>query len=176
MRKRSEKELNRIDEVQFKNRKKMPIVVALDNVRSLHNVGAIFRCCDAFAVEKILLLGITGYPPRPEIEKTALGATQTVPWTYHRHAKPILEKYKKNYEILPVEQTTQSIPPQEALRFGKTKKVLVFGHEVKGISEAVLSLAERSLEIPQFGTKHSLNVSVSAGIVLWEAAQIHLIP
>jgi 23S rRNA (guanosine2251-2'-O)-methyltransferase len=162
-------ELGRMSVDQFKDSEKLPVVIVLDNVRSLHNVGSAFRTADAFRIEKIILTGITGTPPHREIEKTALGATQSVAWSYEEATSTALQKLKsEDYLITLVEQTSES---QALHRFeiseGK-KYCLVFGNEVNGISEDCLPLADGSLEIPQFGTKHSLNVSVCLGIVAWE--------
>ena len=179
-RKLRNEELNRPSPAQFKDNKKIPVVVALDDVRSLHNVGAIFRCCDAFAVERLLLCGITGTPPRKEISKTALGADESVAWEYHADILQVLHIYrKKHYGIICIEQTTRSQSlykafPQKTRTSPKPQQqLLIFGHETRGISENVVQTADESIHIPQFGTKHSLNVSVSAGIVLWELAKQH---
>lgn len=171
MRKLSLDELNRIDPEKYKDARKTPVVVLLDNIRSMHNVGSAFRTCDAFKIEKIHLCGITARPPHREIHKTALGATDTVDWQYHAQVKEAVENIRKDYEIILVEQTTESVPLQQFKPEADKKYCLVFGNEVFGISDDILPLADKSIEIPQFGTKHSLNVSVSLGIVVWDIYQ-----
>lgn len=169
-------ELNRLSVDEFKNIKKTSIIVVLDNVRSLHNVGSFFRTADAFQIEKIYLCGITGTPPNREIHKTALGATESIEWTYAKAAVDFLPALKnEGYQILSIEQTDKSIPLQD-FSIDKTGKfVLIFGNEVYGVSEDVIKLSDHAIEIPQFGTKHSFNVSVTGGIVLWDFfRRIHL--
>ena len=169
MKKLKLEELGRISVNQFKNADKIPVCILLDNVRSLHNVGSAFRTADAFLIEKIILTGITGKPPHREIEKTALGATQSVDWSYVEDSKEAVEHLKKNgYTIVAVEQTTESIPLQKFSVHENEKVCLVFGNEIRGVSEAVIAEADVALEIPQHGTKHSLNISVCLGIVVWE--------
>lgn len=162
-------ELGRIDIETFKTTEKTPLVVVLDNVRSMHNVGAIFRTADAFLVEKIVLCGITPQPPHREIHKAALGATESVEWEYFNSSIEALQILKQNgFEVVGVEQTTDSQMITEFL-FDKNKKyALVLGNEVEGISDEILPICDVFLEIPQLGTKHSLNVSVCGGIVMWE--------
>lgn len=172
MRKLSMEELNRIDIDSFKNQTKVPIVVVLDNVRSMHNVGSTFRTADGFAIEKILLCGITGAPPHREIEKTALGATQSVDWEHHRNTVAAVQQLKKeDYTILAVEQAAESTALQHIDIQPNKKYALVFGNEVHGVSDDVMQIVDGCIEIPQFGTKHSLNVSVTIGIVLWQFIQ-----
>lgn len=171
MRKLNLDELNRIDPEGYKTAQKIPLVVVLDNIRSMHNVGSAFRTCDAFRVEKIYLCGITAKPPHRDIHKTALGATETVSWEYHKNIKELVEEIGRDYKIILVEQTTHSLKLQKFKPDRGEKYCLVFGNEVFGISEEVIPLANQSIEIPQFGTKHSLNVSVSIGIVLWDMYQ-----
>ena len=172
MRKLSMEELNRTDIDSFKEQKKTPVVVVLDNIRSMHNVGSTFRTADGFAIEKIVLCGITGTPPHREIEKTALGATQSVEWVYHHDTKNAIQDLKQEqYTILAVEQTTGSMLLQEIEVQPDKKYALVFGNEVHGVSDEVMELVDGAIEIPQFGTKHSLNVSVAIGIVLWQFVQ-----
>jgi 23S rRNA (guanosine2251-2'-O)-methyltransferase len=162
-------ELGRISVDQFKDSEKLPVVLVLDNVRSLHNVGSAFRTGDAFRVEKIILTGITGTPPHREIEKTALGATLSVSWQYEEHTTVALRKLRaEGYVVVLVEQTSSSQALHQFDISDTKKYCLVFGNEVNGISEECIPLADASLEIPQFGTKHSLNVSVCLGIVAWE--------
>ncbi|HTX89149.1 MAG TPA: RNA methyltransferase [Bacteroidales bacterium] len=169
MRKLTTEELNRLSVENFKASPKLPVVLVLDQVRSHFNVGSVFRTADAFRAEAIHLCGITGTPPHREIHKTALGATDSVHWEYYPSTKDSLSILKKKgYRIFAVEQTDASIPLQK-FDPGKTGKIaLVFGNEVRGIEEEALAMTEGSIEIPQYGTKHSLNLSVTAGIVLWE--------
>jgi tRNA G18 (ribose-2'-O)-methylase SpoU len=162
-------ELGRISVDQFKNADKLPVTILLDNVRSLHNVGSAFRTADAFLVEKIILTGITGRPPHREIEKTALGATESVEWSYFEKAEHAVDALKENgYKIIAVEQTSESIPLQKYQASDSEKICLVFGNEINGVSELVIDKVDVALEIPQRGTKHSLNISVCIGIVIWE--------
>jgi tRNA G18 (ribose-2'-O)-methylase SpoU len=162
-------ELGRISIDQFKESEKIPVCILLDNIRSLHNVGSAFRTADAFRVEKIYLTGITGTPPHREIQKTALGATESVDWEYvESPAAAIAELKRKGYQIVIVEQTTDSIPLQTFSGQAGVKYCLVFGNEVEGVSEEAIELGDVALEIPQLGTKHSLNISVCLGIVLWD--------
>lgn len=169
MKKLKLEELGRISIDQFKIAEKLPICIVLDNIRSLHNVGSAFRSADAFRIEKIYLAGITGTPPHREIQKTALGATESVPWEYSDQPSEIVRQLKeRGYEIVIVEQTSASIPLQKFQPAVAKKYCLVFGNEVNGVSEAVIAMGDTALEVPQEGTKHSLNVSVCMGIVLWE--------
>lgn len=169
MRKLKLDELNRASVSEFKRQEKLPIVVVLDNVRSMHNVGSIFRTCDGFAVEKIYLCGITGQPPHREIEKTALGATQSIDWTYFADpTQAIRELRDKSYMIIAIEQAEKSIILNEFSLENDKKYALIFGNEVNGVSDEVMKMIDTCIEIPQFGTKHSFNIVVSAGIVLWD--------
>jgi tRNA G18 (ribose-2'-O)-methylase SpoU len=169
MKKLKLEELGRLSVDQFRQTEKLPVTILLDNVRSLHNVGSAFRTADAFRIEKIYLTGITGTPPHREIHKTALGATDSVAWEYAEHpASAILELKRNHYTILVVEQTTESMPLHQFNPNPGNNYCLVFGNEVDGVSEEVLHLADKALEIPQEGTKHSLNISVCVGIVVWE--------
>jgi rRNA methylases len=168
MKKLKLEELGRIPAVAYKDAEKMPVVIVLDNVRSLHNVGSAFRTADAFLVEKIILTGITGTPPNREIHKTALGATESVPWEYVAEADQAVQALRNDgYTIVCVEQTDESVPLQSVEIAPAKKWALVFGNEVNGVSDAVIALAEQAVEIPQGGSKHSLNVSVCLGIVIW---------
>lgn len=169
MRKLQLKELNRVEPEAFKKATKFPVICVLDNIRSGLNVGAVFRTADAFAIEGVYLCGISAHPPHREIEKTAIGATGTVSWKYFENTMDAIRVLQSDgYRILPVEQTDRSVSLAE-IRFDRSEKLaLVFGNEVKGVSENVISIFDESIEIPQFGTKHSLNVSVAVGIVLWE--------
>jgi len=143
--------------------------VVLDNVRSMHNVGSIFRTCDGFAVEKICLCGITGQPPHREIEKTALGATQSVNWSHYPTPLQAVEELRnEGYTIIAVEQAESSIMLNEFKATGNKKYALIFGNEVNGVSDEVMQVIDACIEIPQFGTKHSFNIVVSAGVVLWD--------
>lgn len=162
-------QLNRVSVSEFKKKEKNAVVIVLDNVRSMHNVGSVFRTADGFAVEKIVLCGITGQPPHREIEKTALGATESIDWTYEQDAETAVAALKsQGYTICAAEQVEGSVL-LDAFRPDPEKKyALVFGNEVHGVSEAVLKLTDACLEIPQFGTKHSFNISVTVGILLWD--------
>ena len=162
-------ELNRKTEEEFKASGKNKIIVVLDNVRSQHNIGSVFRSCDAFLVEAIYLCGICATPPNQEIHKTALGAEKTVNWKYFENTEDaVRELISSGYIPVAIEQTEKSIMLDEA-EFEKDKAyALIFGNEVKGVGQAVIDMCESTLEIPQFGTKHSFNISVCAGIVLWE--------
>ena len=162
-------ELGRIDVETFKKTEKIPLVVILDNVRSMHNVGAAFRTADAFLVEKIILCGITPKPPHREIHKAALGATESVDWQFYDNVKEaVIDLKTLGFEIVGIEQTTNSVMITD-FEIDKTKKyALVLGNEVEGISDEILTDLDVCLEIPQLGTKHSLNVSVCGGIVMWE--------
>ena len=162
-------ELGRIDVETFKKTEKIPLVVILDNVRSMHNVGAAFRTADAFLVEKIILCGITPKPPHREIHKAALGATESVDWQFYENVKEaVIDLKTLGFEIVGIEQTTNSVMITD-FEIDKTKKyALVLGNEVEGISDEILTDLDVCLEIPQLGTKHSLNVSVCGGIVMWE--------
>ena len=161
-------ELNRLSITDFKSKKKDPIVVLLDNVRSLHNVGSVFRTCDAMAVEKLYLGGITAKPPHREIQKTAIGATESVKWEYLEIAEAVVLKYKNlGYKIIAVEQTLKSTYLTN-YKWSDEKTMIIFGNEVDGVNQNIIDMADLSIEIPQWGTKHSLNISVSAGIILWD--------
>jgi len=162
-------QLNRVDVDTFKSQEKTPLIIVLDNVRSMHNVGSAFRTADAFAIEKIILCGITGTPPHREIEKTALGATQSVIWEYHKDSAEAIKSLKEDgFEVYSIEQTNNSISLESFEPSTDKKYAVVFGNEVHGVQEEVISLSDGTLEIPQFGTKHSFNVSVTIGIVLWD--------
>ena len=163
-------ELGRVTPEEFKQQGKSPIVLVLDNIRSMHNVGSAFRTCDAFNVERLYLCGITATPPQKEIAKTALGATESVEWEYKENVAELATELKsEGYAIILVEQTDGSVMLQD-FNFAQYEKVALFvGNEVFGISEELLPLCDAAVEIPQFGTKHSLNVAVATGITLWEA-------
>ena len=169
MRKLKNAELNRLDLDSFKQAPKSPLVLVLDNVRSTHNVGSIFRTADAFRVQEILLCGITATPPHKEIRKTALGATESVQWQYSKNTFDAVDRLKtKGVVVLAIEQAEGSTSLSDFTPKPNTTYALVFGHEVKGVSQEIVSAANKVLEIPQEGIKHSLNVSVSVGLVVWE--------
>ena len=175
MRKLKITELNRISAEEFKEAKKLPLIVVLDNVRSQYNVGSVFRTSDAFRVESIYLCGISATPPHQEIHKTALGAEDTVDWKYFKDTTEAIKELKKSgYFIYSIEQVEGSVMLQN-LQLNKSKKyAVVLGNEVKGVQQEVVNLSDGCIEIPQFGTKHSLNVSTTAGIVIWDFfKQIH---
>jgi len=164
-------ELNRKTVDEFRESEKFPLIVVLDNVRSMHNVGSVFRTADAFLISGIWLCGYTPRPPHRDIHKTALGATETVAWQYAEKATDAIQGLKdEGYSIFAVEQVEKSIPLHEFSYTNAGKTAVVFGNEVTGIGPEVLKLCDGSIEIPQFGMKHSLNISVAAGIVLWELA------
>lgn len=169
MRKLKNSELQRKTLQEFKQADKTPIIIIIDNIRSLNNIGSIFRTGDCFLVEKVILCGISATPPHRDIHKTALGATESVDWEYKKDTKEVIKDLRQDgYIILGVEQTESSILLQDFLPEAGQKYVLIFGHEVKGVDQAVIDLCDNCIEIPQLGTKHSFNVSVSAGIVVWE--------
>lgn len=169
MKKLSLKELNRASISDFKAQEKAPFILVLDNIRSAHNVGAAFRTADAFAIEKLLLCGITATPPHREILKAAIGASQSMNWEYEKENVVGVKKLKEaGYKIIGIEQTSESVSLEKVKVEKEGKYALVFGNEVKGIDDQLLPLLDYSVEIPQYGTKHSLNVSVCLGITLWE--------
>lgn len=172
MRKLANEELNRISKEEFKDAKKTPVIVILDDIRSLHNIGSVFRTSDAFLLEKIYLCGITATPPHKEIHKTALGATETVTWEYSKDVLEVIQKLKEeNVKIFSVEQTENSIMLNDFEVGTNERYALIFGNEVKGVSQEAINLSDGVIEIPQLGSKHSLNISVSAGIVIWDLFQ-----
>ena len=172
MRKLKLTELNRLTQEDFKGAKKTPLVVVLDNVRSLHNVGSIFRTADAFLIEKIYLCGITACPPHAEIHKTALGAEHTIEWNYYEDVCEALKKLQsEGYKLLSIEQAEGSILLNNFLPDKQEKYAVILGNEVKGVSQEAIDMCDNCIEIPQFGTKHSLNVSVTSGIVMWDFFQ-----
>ena len=169
MRKLRNEELNRISQEEFKAKEKLPLVIVLDNVRSMNNIGSVFRTADAFLLEAIYLCGITASPPHREIEKTALGATQTVAWKYFKNvSEAIIEMKQQGYVIVSVEQTDNNVPLDKFSPSRPKKYALIFGHEMNGISEEAIQVSDLALEVPQYGTKHSLNIAVCAGIVVWD--------
>ena len=171
MRKLKITELNRLTVDEFKQANKLPLAVILDEVRSLHNIGSVFRTSDAFLVERIYLCGITATPPHPEMHKTALGAEDTVDWKYVKHTLEAVEElHNEGYTVLSIEQVEGSTMLDELELEPDKKYASVMGNEVKGVQQEVIDACDGCIEIPQYGTKHSLNVSVTAGIVLWEFA------
>lgn len=170
MKKLKNSELNRIDVKSFKSIKKTPLIVVLDNIRSLNNIGSIFRTCDAFLVLKIYLCGITAKPPNRKINKTALGSTDSVEWEYFKSTIKLIEKLKsEGVKIWSIEQVerAQKLNYIEKID-SKLKHAIVFGNEIKGVDQKVIDISENTIEIDQYGTKHSLNVSVAAGILIWK--------
>ncbi len=169
MRKLRNSELNRMTLEEFKKSKKIPVVVILDNIRSLNNVGSVFRTSDAFRIEKIILCGFTATPPHKEIHKTALGAEDSVDWVYIENTvEAVVSLKNRGYTICSIEQVENSIMLPDFQIAKDNKYVLILGNEVKGVQQKVVDISDYSIEIPQEGTKHSLNISVIAGIVLWE--------
>lgn len=169
MRKLKLDELNRVDVATYKEQEKIPVIVLCDNIRSMHNIGAIFRTADAFNIQKIYLCGITATPPHKEIRKTAIGATESVDWEYKKDALEVVKKLKADgYTPLAVEQVDKSVMLDAYEVDANQQYVLILGNEVEGVQQKIIDLCPAALEIPQSGTKHSLNVSVCAGIVLWK--------
>lgn len=165
-------EMERLSVEEFKEAEKLPLVVVLDDVRSMHNVGSVFRTGDAFRIESVYLCGITSTPPSTEIHKTALGAEDSVDWKYFDTATEAVEALKANgYEVYSVEQVHGSTKLQEFTPINNKKYAVVMGNEVKGVHQEVIDISDGCLEIPQFGTKHSMNVSVTAGIIIWHFAK-----
>lgn len=173
MRKLKLDELNRLDVAEFKQEEKIPLVVILENIRSLNNIGAIFRTSDAFKVEAIYLTGITAKPPHREIQKTALGATESVDWKYFENTnEALLELKSKGYFIGSIEQAEGSTDLNDLNQLNISKLAIVMGNEVAGVEQETINQSDACIEIPQYGTKHSLNVGVCAGIVIWEAFKL----
>jgi len=169
MRKRLNEELGRKSVDQFRNSDKSPFTIVLDNVRSHNNIGSVFRTADAFLVERIFLCGITAVPPHRDIQKTALGATESVQWKHYENTiDSVMDLKAEGYRIIAIEQVEGSIGLQEFQVGQGVKYALIFGHEINGVAQDVVNLCDQCIEIPQFGTKHSFNIAVSAGIVLWE--------
>lgn len=169
MRKLENSELERKSIADFKEAQKTPIIIVLDDIRSLHNIGSVFRTADAFLIEKIYLCGITATPPNKEIHKTALGATETVAWEHHKEVLEVIEDLKNDQvTVLAIEQVQGAVLLQDFVVDTSKKYALVFGNEVFGVSQKAVGLCDGCIEIPQLGTKHSLNISVSAGIVIWD--------
>ncbi len=169
MRKLLNSELNRKSIEEFKEADKISVSVVLDNIRSMNNIGSVFRTSDAFMIKKILLCGITAQPPHNDIRKTALGATESVDWNYYKHTKDAIKYLKsEDYTIISIEQAEGSIMLQNFKIETDKKYALIFGNEVKGIQQHIVDISDYCIEIPQEGTKHSINISVSAGVVLWD--------
>jgi len=169
MKKLKSDELNRVGVEEFREQEKLPVIVVLDNVRSMHNIGSVFRTADGFAIEKLYLCGITAQPPHREIEKTALGATQSVAWAHFESTLEAVASLREDgYEIIAIEQASGSIMLNTFQPESSKKYALIFGNEVNGVSEEVMAQIDKCIEIPQFGTKHSFNIVISAGIVLWD--------
>jgi 23S rRNA (guanosine2251-2'-O)-methyltransferase len=169
MRKLKNSELNRLSVADFKTSKKTPLIVVLDNIRSLNNIGSVFRTCDAFLIEKIYLCGITAKPPHKDIHKTALGSTDSIAWEYVEDTLVLIKKLKdSNIKIISVEQAENATLLNGFTPHQQTTYAIVFGNEVKGVSQDVVSASDVVIEIPQYGTKHSLNISVSVGVVIWD--------
>ena len=172
MRKLRTIEMHRLSVEQFKAAPKLPLVVVLDDVRSLYNVGSVFRSCDAFCVERICLCGITACPPHAEIHKTALGAEESVSWKYYDSAEEAVNDLQaQGYYVFSIEQVEGSTKLQDMVLDPTRRYAVVLGNEVKGVKQSVVDMSDGCLEIPQYGTKHSLNVSVTAGIIVWEFAR-----
>ncbi|NDI99291.1 RNA methyltransferase [Flavobacterium sp. LaA7.5] len=172
MRKLENSELDRKSVEDFKKAEKTPLIILLDNIRSLHNIGSVFRTADAFLVEKIYLCGITAVPPNKEIHKTALGATETVAWEYNNDVLEVITSLQKEgVDVWAVEQVEDAVYLNDFIPEEGKKYAIIFGNEVKGVSQKAIELCSGSIEIPQLGTKHSLNISVSTGIVVWDIFQ-----
>jgi tRNA G18 (ribose-2'-O)-methylase SpoU len=169
MRKLKNEELGRISVDEFKEATKTPIIIVLDNVRSLNNVGSVFRTADAFLIEAVYLCGITGTPPNKEIQKTALGATESITWKYFKNTLEAVEELKKDdFLVYAIEQAESAIMLNNFMPSRKQKIAIIFGNEVKGVEQEVIDASTDVIEIPQVGTKHSLNIAVSVGIVMWD--------
>ena len=172
MKKIKNEDLGRKNIEEFKASEKLPIIIVLDNIRSLNNVGSAFRTADSFLLQNIYLCGVTGKPPNNEIEKTSLGATESVNWTYFNTTEEAVEELKqRNYKVYAIEQVEKSIYLQNFDHKKNEAIALIFGNEVYGVEQEVINICDGSIEIPQLGTKHSLNISVSIGIVVWEIAK-----
>lgn len=168
-------ELNRKSVSEFKQSEKFPVIVVLENIRSMHNVGSVFRTADAFLIEAIYICGYTAQPPRKEIDKTALGATDTVSWKYFSSSlEAIADLREKNYKVFAIEQADKSIPLQSVKHLNTTGRALIFGNEISGVEQSTILECDGCIEIPQLGMKHSLNISVAAGIVLWELVRTRI--
>jgi tRNA G18 (ribose-2'-O)-methylase SpoU len=168
-------ELNRKSVDEFRRSEKTPVIIVLENIRSMHNVGSVFRTADAFLIEAIYICGYTAQPPRKEIDKTALGATETVQWKYFSTTKEAIENLKKDdYKVFAIEQVDDSISLEQFNKINAHKIAVVFGNEVTGVDEETILICDECVQIPQFGMKHSLNISVAVGIVLWEVVRTRI--
>lgn len=175
MQKLSMDDLGRKSVEEFKQAQKLPVIAVLDNVRSMHNVGSVFRTADAFLIERIYLCGYTPRPPHRDIHKTALGATETVDWKYVENILDAVKRLRdEGFKIYAIEQATHSNTLNHFTFNKEEKYALIFGNEIEGVQQSVIDMCDGCIEIPQLGTKHSLNISVAAGIVLWEAAKVNL--
>ena len=168
MKKLKNSELNRISIEEFKKSKKIPITILLENIRSAHNIGSVFRTADSFLINEIILCGISAQPPNKDIRKTALGSSESVEWKYEKNIEVAIQKLKdEGNKIISVEQTTNSISLENFKPSKNSKYAIIFGNEVNGIEQRTIDLSDMAIEIPQYGTKHSLNISVAAGIIIW---------
>ena len=169
MRKLANAELNRLTVDDFKKEPKTPLIIVLDNIRSLNNIGSVFRSSDAFLVEQIILCGITAQPPHKDIQKTALGATESVAWQYRENTLEVVKELQaQEVQVLAIEQAENALELQAFQPVTEKKYAMVLGNEVKGVAQEVVDACDHVIEIPQFGTKHSLNIAVSAGVVIWD--------
>ena len=168
MKKLKNSELDRISVEEFKNLKKIPITILLENIRSAHNIGSVFRTADSFLINEIILCGISAQPPNKDIRKTALGSSESVEWKHEKNIEVAIQKLKdEGNKIISVEQTTNSISLENFKPSNNSKYAIIFGNEVNGIEQRTIDLSDMAIEIPQYGTKHSLNISVAAGIIIW---------
>ena len=168
MKKLKNSELDRISVEEFKKSKKIPITILLENIRSAHNIGSVFRTADSFLINEIILCGISAQPPNKDIRKTALGSSESVEWKYEKNIEVAIQKLKdEGNKIISVEQTTNSISLENFMPSNNSKYAIIFGNEVNGIEQRTIDLSDMAIEIPQYGTKHSLNISVAAGIIIW---------
>ena len=168
MKKLKNSELDRISVEEFKKSKKIPITILLENIRSAHNIGSVFRTADSFLINEIILCGISAQPPNKDIRKTALGSSESVEWKYEKNIEVAIQKLKdEGNKIISIEQTTNSISLENFKPSNNSKYAIIFGNEVKGIEKITIDLSDMAIEIPQYGTKHSLNISVAAGIIIW---------
>ena len=168
MKKLKNSELDRISVEEFKKSKKIPITILLENIRSAHNIGSVFRTADSFLINEIILCGISAQPPNKDIRKTALGSSESVEWKYEKNIEAAIQKLKdEGNKIISVKQTTNSISLENFKPSKNSKYAIIFGNEVNGIEQRTIDLSDMAIEIPQYGTKHSLNISVAAGIIIW---------
>ena len=168
-RKLKNSELDRLSVEEFKNAPKTPLIIILDNIRSLNNIGSVFRTCDAFLISKVYLCGITAKPPHKDIHKTALGSTESVEWEYVKNTMELVQRLKEQgIKVISIEQAQNAIVLSDFSPQANANYAIVFGNEVKGVSQEVVSASDHVIEIPQYGTKHSLNISVSCGVVVWD--------